>query len=199
MFTGIIENVGAVQSITELGGGRRFGIQSGVAPMLKVDQSIACNGVCLTVVALEEQVFFVEAIEETLRKTTLDGWKVGQRVNLERAMLLSARLDGHIVQGHVDTTGIIESVVSEETGWLFTMRFGPQYGAMVIPRGSIAIDGISLTVARLSEEVLTVGIIPYTFHHTVVSDWQVGTMVNVEFDLLGKYVVGWLEQRGNAT
>lgn len=196
MFTGIIESVGKVQKITHLGGGRRFGIQSELASSLKIDQSIACNGVCLTVVALEEQLFYVEAIEETLRKTSLGTWITGQRINLERAMLLSARLDGHIVQGHVDATGTIESVVSEETGWLYTIRFGQENKVLVIPRGSIAIDGTSLTVARIKDDVLTIGIIPYTYQNTVVSDWQVGTVVNLEFDLLGKYVVGWLAQRG---
>jgi len=196
MFTGIIESVGKIEKITHLGGGRRFGIQSELASSLKIDQSIACNGVCLTVVALEEGLFFVEAIEETLRKTSLGTWITGQRINLERAMLLSARLDGHIVQGHVDATGTIEAVVSEETGWLYTIRFGQENKALVIPRGSIAIDGISLTVARLQDDVLTVGIIPYTYQNTVVSDWQRGSVVNVEFDLLGKYVVGWLAQRG---
>ncbi len=196
MFTGIIESVGKVQKITHLGGGRRFGIQSELASSLKIDQSIACNGVCLTVVALEEQLFYVEAIEETLRKTSLGTWITGQRINLERAVLLSARLDGHIVQGHVDATGTIESVVSEETGWLYTIRFGQENKVLVIPRGSIAIDGTSLTVARIKDDVLTIGIIPYTYQNTVVSDWQVGTVVNLEFDLLGKYVVGWLAQRG---
>jgi len=196
MFTGIIESVGKVQKITHLGGGRRFGIQSELASSLKIDQSIACNGVCLTVVALEEQLFYVEAIEETLRKTSLGTWITGQRINLERAMLLSARLDGHIVQGHVDATGTIKSVVSEETGWLYTIRFGQENKVLVIPRGSIAIDGTSLTVARIKDDVLTIGIIPYTYQNTVVSDWQVGTVVNLEFDLLGKYVVGWLAQRG---
>ncbi|MBN8589160.1 MAG: riboflavin synthase [Rhodothermia bacterium] len=196
MFTGIIESVGKVQKITHLGGGRRFGIQSELASSLKIDQSIACNGVCLTVVALEEQLFYVEAIEETLRKTSLGTWITGQRINLERAMLLSARLDGHIVQGHVDATGTIESVVSEETGWLYTIQFGQENKVLVIPRGSIAIDGTSLTVARIKDDVLTIGIIPYTYQNTVVSDWQVGTVVNLEFDLLGKYVVGWLAQRG---
>lgn len=194
MFTGIIETMGQIRAIEDLGGGKRFTIETTLAPALKIDQSVACNGVCLTVVAQDETTFSVEAIEETLRKTTLGTWQQGQWLNLERAMRLDTRLDGHIVQGHVDTTAVVETMTPEGTGWLFSIRFDPSQRSLLIPRGSIAVDGTSLTIAQLAEDRFTIAIIPYTFQHTVIGTWQVGTPVNLEFDMLGKYVIGWLEQ-----
>ncbi|WP_054684220.1 riboflavin synthase [Rhodothermus marinus] len=192
MFTGIIEEVGQIARIDPLGGGRRLTIRANFAGALRPDQSVAVNGVCLTVVAADAQTFTVEVVEETLRKTTLGRLTDGMPVNLERALPASGRLDGHFVQGHVDTTGEVVSVEVEETDRLYRIRFSRAFRPYLIPTGSIAIDGISLTVARLEEETLTVAIIPHTFRKTNVSTWLPGTPVNLEFDMIGKYVIGWL-------
>lgn len=192
VFTGIIEEVGHIARIEPLKGGRRLIVRAKFARALRPDQSVAVNGVCLTVVAADAQTFTVEVVEETLRKTTLGHLTEGQPVNLERALLANGRLDGHLVQGHVDTTGEIIGVEAEATGRLYHIRFPRSFRPYLIPTGSIAIDGISLTVARLAEETLTVAIIPHTFQKTNVSTWQPGTPVNLEFDMIGKYVIGWL-------
>ncbi len=192
MFTGIIEEVGQIVRIDPLGGGRRLTLRANFAGALRSDQSVAVNGVCLTVVAADAQTFTVEVIEETLRKTTLGRLTEGTPVNLERALPFNGRIDGHFVQGHVDTTGEVVSVEAEETDRLYCIRFPQAFRPYLIPTGSIAIDGISLTVARLEEEMLTVAIIPHTFQKTNVSTWQPGTLVNLEFDMIGKYVIGWL-------
>jgi len=192
MFTGIIEEVGQIARVDPLGGGRRLTIRANFAGALRPDQSVAVNGVCLTVVAADAQTFTVEVVEETLRKTTLGRLTDGMPVNLERALPADGRLDGHFVQGHVDTTGEVVSVEVEETDRLYRIRFPRAFRPYLIPTGSIAIDGISLTVARLEEETLTVAIIPHTFQKTNVPTWQPGTPVNLEFDMIGKYVIGWL-------
>ena len=194
MFTGIIEEVGRLVEITPFGGGRKLRIKSNFASQLRVDQSVAVNGACQTVVAADDETFEVVAIEETLRKTTFGSFVDDMPVNLERAMPTNGRLDGHFVLGHVDATGTVESVEQEETNWLIEVSFDEQYEAYVIPVGSITIDGISLTVARLERNRLTVAIIPHTYEHTNVSKWQVGTKVNLEFDMIGKYVVRWLDR-----
>ncbi len=192
MFTGIIEEVGQIARIDPLKGGRRLTIRANFAGALRPDQSVAVNGVCLTVVATEAQTFTVEVVEETLRKTTLGRLTEGMPVNLERALPADGRLDGHFVQGHVDTTGEVVAVEEEATDRLYRIRFPRALRPYLIPTGSIAIDGISLTVARLEEETLTVAIIPHTFRKTNVPTWRPGTPVNLEFDMIGKYVIGWL-------
>lgn len=192
MFTGIIEEIGQIRRIEPLGEGRRLTIQANFAQALRPDQSVAVNGVCLTVVAADAQTFTVEVVEETLRKTTLGRLTEGTLVNLERALRADGRLDGHFVQGHVDTTGQVVAVEEEALDRLYRIRFPQTFRPYLIPTGSIAIDGISLTVARLEEETLTVAIIPHTFRKTNVSSWQPGTLVNLEFDMIGKYVVNWL-------
>jgi riboflavin synthase len=156
---------------------------------------VAVNGACQTVVAVEGRTFDVVAVEETLRKTTLGAFQAGQPVNLERAMLPTSRLDGHLVQGHVDATAAVTAVEVLETSRLFRIRFDARFAPYVIPVGSIALDGVSLTVARLEDPELTVAVIPYTYAHTNISTWQVGAAVNIEFDLIGKYVGRWLERR----
>ena len=188
MFTGIIEEVGTIGAVHELGGGRRFLLQANMAPELRPDQSVSTNGVCLTVVAIQGNTFTVEAVEETLQKTTLGAFKTGQKVNLERAMRPDGRLDGHLVQGHVDSTGVITAIDTLPTSWLYTVRFDPAFAPFLIPVGSITLDGVSLTVARLDSITLTVSIIPHTYEKTIISDWRVGQQVNMEFDLIGKYV-----------
>lgn len=196
MFTGIIKDVGRVAEIDDLGGGKRFTIAAEMAPELRVDESIAINGACQTVVDVDaaSETFAVVSIEETLRKTTFSALCEGDSVNLERALKADARLDGHFVQGHVDATGTIVGIEKEETNWLYRIRFDAQFASYLIPVGSIAIDGISLTVARLEDDTLTIAIIPHTYENTNVPTWDEGTAVNLEFDLIGKYVVRALSQ-----
>ena len=203
MFTGIIEEVGTLASVKPLGSdtsGKRLTIDAEMAPALRVDQSVSINGACQTVVDVnaEASTFSVVSIEETLRKTTLGGLAVGAPLNLERALQPGDRLDGHFVQGHVDATGTVTHVEREETDWLYRVRFAEPFAAFLIPVGSIALDGISLTVARLEGNELTVAIIPHTYEHTNVATWEEGTAVNLEFDMIGKYVVRAL-QAGDET
>jgi riboflavin synthase len=195
MFTGIIESTGKLSSIVDLGGGIEFRISSNLATGLTVDDSIAVNGVCLTVVRKTDQDFTVQLVEETLRKTSLGRLLEGSTVNLERAMVLGARLDGHIVQGHVDTTGVVLQFVEEATGWLIEIGYPAEFSDYIIGRGSIAIDGISLTVARDGDNSFTVAIIPYTREHTNLKEVAVGSIVNLEFDLIGKYVLKYMKNK----
>ena len=195
MFTGIIEEQGTVQGVERFGGGRRLTIQASFAHELEPDESVAVNGACQTVVAQEENTFTVVAVEETLRKTTLGHLSLDDAVNLERALQPSDRFDGHFVQGHVDATGTVTAVEEEETNRLFRIAFDEQFAPYLIPVGSITIDGISLTVARLDDDELTVAVIPHTYELTTASSWQEGTRVNLEFDMIGKYVVRWLQTR----
>lgn len=198
MFTGIIEEVGKVEAIEERGGGRRLTIAAKMAPALRPDVSVSVSGACQTVVDVRSETFSVIAVEETLRKTTFGELAPGDPVNLERAMQPSSRLDGHFVQGHVDATGTVLGVEEEASSWLYRIGFDARFAPYLIPVGSITIDGISLTVARLEENTLTVAIIPHTYEHTTVPTWTSGKEVNLEFDLIGKYVVRWLERRGDA-
>ena len=199
MFTGIVKDVGHITEIEDLGGGIRFTIRSRFAPELSIDESISVNGACQTVVAADDETFAVDSIEETLRKTTFSTLSVGDPVNLERPLKAGGRLDGHFVQGHVDATGTITEVEREGTDWLYTVSFPDAFQRYLIPVGSITIDGISLTVARIGEGTLTVAIIPHTYEHTIVSDaWTEGAAVNLEFDMLGKYVVGFMEEKERA-
>jgi riboflavin synthase len=202
MFTGIIEEVGVVAQVESLGSdqaGRRLTVEAEMAPDLTVDQSVSIDGACQTVVAVDTDAgtFAVDTIEETLRKTTFGTLTAGTPVNLERALQAGDRLDGHFVQGHVDATGTITSVEREETDWLYTIQFDPQYASYLIPVGSIAVDGISLTVARLGDDTFTVAIIPHTHEVTNVAEtWTEGAAVNLEFDLIGKYVARSLTASG---
>jgi riboflavin synthase len=202
VFTGIIEEVGTVTQIEALGSdqaGKRLTIEAEMAPDLLVDQSVSIDGACQTVVDVDPDAstFAVDSIEETLRKTTFGDLEEGAPVNLERALQAGDRLDGHFVQGHVDATGTVASVEREETDWLYTIQFDPQYAAYLIPVGSIAVDGISLTVARLDDDTFTVAIIPHTYEATTVAEtWTEGAAVNLEFDLIGKYVARSLTATG---
>ena len=203
MFTGIIEEIGTVTQVDPLGSdtaGKRLTIQAEMAPALQVDESVSINGACQTVVDVDADTstFAVDSIEETLRKTTFGSLTAGTPVNLERALQAGDRLDGHFVQGHVDTTGTVVEVEQEETDWLYTIEFNPQYASYLIPVGSIAVDGISLTVARLDEDTFTVAIIPHTYRETNVSSaWTEEASVNLEFDLIGKYVARSLTADGD--
>ena len=193
MFTGIIEAVGRAEAVTELEGGRRLRLAAPFASELRVDESVAVNGTCLTVIAHDDGAFEAIAVEETLAKTSLGDLAEGTGVNLERAMQLGGRLDGHLVQGHVDATGTVESVEALDDSWLVRVAYPERFRPYLIPVGSVALDGISLTVARLDDGALTVAIIPHTWEHTTVRDWRPGRRVNLEFDLVGKYVVRALE------
>ena len=199
MFTGIIEEVGRVAAIDNLDGGRRLTIAASFAPELRVDQSVAVSGACQTVVAYDDETFSVVAVEETLSKTNFGALGAGERVNLERAMRPDGRLDGHFVQGHIDATGEVADIEKLADSWLVRVRYPERFAPYLIPVGSITLDGISLTVARLEDDALTAAIIPHTWTHTTIADWQPGRAVNLEFDLIGKYVVRALERGvGNA-
>lgn len=191
MFTGIIEEVGRIEAVTPLEGGRRLRIASSFASALTVDESVAVNGVCLTVVAQDDAAFEATAIEETLAKTSLGALAAGDGVNLERAVPLGGRLDGHLVQGHVDATGEVVSVETLADSHVVHVRYPEAFARYLIPRGSIAVDGVSLTVARLDEPpgTFAVALIPHTWDHTTAAHWTPGTHVNLEFDLVGKYVL----------
>lgn len=200
MFTGIIEEVGRVAAVEDLGGGIRLTIEASLAPQLRPDQSVAVSGACQTVVAADGSAFEVVAVEETLAKTTFGSFQEGTAVNLERAMLPTSRLDGHFVQGHVDATGTIVGVEEKLTSRLYRVGFDVQFAPYLIPVGSITIDGISLTVARLSEDELAVSIIPHTLEHTAIeANWKPGAPVNLEFDLIGKYIARNLALSGEAS
>jgi len=188
MFTGIIENTGIIQDITKTGGNKTFWITSPIANELKVDQSLSHNGVCLTVEEIKNDSHRVTAIEETLLKTTLSSWEKGSIINLERCMQLNGRLDGHIVQGHVDTTAVCIEVVAKEGSLEYRFEFPEQFAILIIEKGSITINGISLTVFNVGKNAFTVAIIPYTYDHTNISSVKKGDLVNLEFDVVGKYV-----------
>ena len=189
MFTGIVEEVGHVAVVTPLAGGRHLRIACTFASELEVDESVAVAGVCLTVVARDAEAFEAVAVEETLAKTTIGRLGAGAAVNLERAVRLGGRLDGHLVQGHVDTTGTVAAVEALADSHLVTLAYPAEHARLVIPRGSLCVDGISLTVARLGDETLTLALIPHTWSHTTAAEWAPGAAVNLEFDLVGKYVL----------
>ena len=188
MFTGIIETLGEITKLERDGSNLHITVISDITTELKIDQSVAHNGVCLTVVSLDESSYTVTAIDETLQKTSLSNLKVGDQVNLERAMILGSRLDGHIVQGHVDQTGICTSVEEKDGSWFFSFEYDAAKGNPTIEKGSITIDGTSLTVVDSGKNTFSVAIIPYTYEHTRFNSYQVGTVVNLEFDVIGKYV-----------
>lgn len=189
MFTGIIELMGVVRSVSPFGDGRRFTVEAGFAHELRVDESVAVNGACMTVVEHTDAAFSFVTVEESLQKTALGFLEPGGRVNLERALRMGARLDGHLVQGHVDTTGTVLRVDELTASWNVEIAYPSAFRANLIPVGSVAVDGISLTVARLTDEAFTVAIIPHTWHKTTAHAWQPGQAVNLEFDLLGKYAL----------
>lgn len=195
MFTGIIESSGAIDSIELEGSNKRFKVKSALAPELKVDQSVSHNGVCLTVVKVEPAAYWVVAIQETLLKSNLGSWKVGTRVNLERCMLNNGRFDGHIVQGHVDQVAVVKSIQDNRGSWLFDFEYDVSAGNVTVEKGSISVNGVSLTCFNSQPGKFSVAIIPYTYEHTNFKDLRVGDAVNLEFDIIGKYVKRLLEQR----
>lgn len=188
MFTGIIETLGTIKGLEKEGENLQISIQSDITHELKIDQSVAHNGVCLTVVAIENDTYTVTAIKETLEKTNLGEWKVGEKVNLERAMKLGDRLDGHIVQGHVDQTAICKNIEEADGSWYFTFEYDKSLNNITIEKGSVTVNGTSLTVVNSKINEFSVAIIPYTYEHTNFHTFKVGTKVNLEFDVIGKYV-----------
>ncbi|MEM8998664.1 MAG: riboflavin synthase [Bacteroidota bacterium] len=195
MFTGIIETLGKITQLEKEEENLNITITSSLTPELKIDQSVAHNGVCLTVIAIEGNSYTVTAIQETLDKTNLNNLKVGDLVNLERAMIMGARLDGHIVQGHVDQTADCSSVNEKDGSWLFSFQYDSRAGNVTIEKGSITVDGVSLTVVDSKPESFSVAIIPYTYEYTRFNTYKVGDIVNLEFDVIGKYVSRLLELR----
>ncbi len=188
MFTGIIETLGKVQDLRNENDNLHISVQSSITNELKIDQSVAHNGVCLTVIAIENDVYTVTAISETIQKTNLGDWKIGDSLNLERAMLLGSRLDGHIVQGHIDQTGICKEVREANGSWYYTFEYDANLNNITIEKGSITVNGVSLTVVNSKENEFSVAIIPYTYEHTNFKDFIVGSKINLEFDVIGKYV-----------
>jgi riboflavin synthase len=188
MFTGIIENTGIISDISTIGTNKTFWIKSTLSSELKVDQSVSHNGVCLTVEAIQESTYQVTAILETLQKTNLNHWILGTEINLERCMLMNGRLDGHIVQGHVDCTATCVSINEQDGSWEYQFNFDKQFAHLVIEKGSVSINGISLTCFGVTNDTFKVAIIPYTYNHTNIKQLQLQSLVNIEFDLIGKYV-----------
>ena len=188
MFTGIIETLGEVTNIKKEQENLHLTIRSSFTEELKIDQSVAHNGVCLTVVAKEKDTYTVTAIKETLQKTAIGSLQVGEQVNLERGMQLGARLDGHIVQGHVDKTGVCTAIEDAQGSTIFTFTYAFDRDTVTIEKGSITVNGVSLTVVNSKDNAFSVAIIPYTLAHTTFKNFAVGTQVNLEFDVIGKYV-----------
>jgi riboflavin synthase len=188
MFTGIIETLGTIKSLQKEGENIHVSVQSTITNELKIDQSVAHNGVCLTVVAIDDDIYTVTAIKETIDKTNLGDWNVDDKVNLERAMKLGDRLDGHIVQGHVDQTAICKNIEEANGSWYFTFEYDKSLNNITIEKGSITVNGTSLTVVNSKINEFSVAIIPYTYEHTNFHSFKIGTKVNLEFDVIGKYV-----------
>jgi riboflavin synthase len=188
MFTGIIEDLGIVEALEQENTNLHLTIKSKLASELKIDQGVSHNGVCLTVIDLTASSYTVTAIKETLDKTNLNSLKVGDRVNLERGLKLGERLDGHMVQGHVDQVGTCINVEAQNGSWIYTFEYNPKLGNITIEKGSVTVNGVSLTVINSKDNGFSVAIIPYTYEHTNFHTFEEGTVVNLEFDVIGKYV-----------
>lgn len=196
MFTGIIETLGRIKTIEKEQDNIHISISSDITNELKIDQSVAHNGICLTVVAIENDCYTVTAIKETIEKTNLGHWKTGDVVNLERAMRLGDRLDGHIVQGHVDQIGKCINVENANGSWYYTFEYDSSLNNITIEKGSITVNGVSLTVVNSKRNEFSVAIIPYTYEHTNFHAIKEGSVINLEFDVIGKYVSRLQELRG---
>ncbi len=195
MFTGIVETLGEIIGLEKEGQNLHLDVKTTLAAELKIDQSVAHNGVCLTVIQQDSNTYRVTAILETLVKSNLSDLKMGSLVNLERCMKMGARLDGHMVQGHVDSTGVVKSVTEEDGSWRFQFEYAPEFKKLLVPKGSITVNGVSLTVVDVSDSTFSVAIIPFTFEHTNFHQFKVGNRVNLEFDIIGKYVERMLAPR----
>jgi riboflavin synthase len=189
MFTGIVESLGVIKEIATSGTNKTFWIESPLSSLFKIDQSVAHNGVCLTVEDVKENLHRVTAVDETLSKTNLDGWEIGTHVNMERSLLPTNRLDGHFVQGHVDTTGTCKKIKDKQGSYEFEFEFPKKFAELVIEKGSVCINGISLTAFNVKKHSFAVAIIPYTLKHTNLQFVKEGNEVNLEFDMIGKYIL----------
>ena len=187
MFTGIIENLSEIKEIVEEGDNLSISFYSNITDELKIDQSVSHNGICLTVVKIENNIYNVTAIKETILKSSIKNWKVGDLINIERAMKLGDRLDGHMVQGHVDQTAICKKILEENGSWYFDFEYDKSDN-LTIEKGSIAINGVSLTVVNSNQNTFSVAIKPYTYNHTNFKNISIGDLVNLEFDMIGKYI-----------
>lgn len=196
MFTGIIESLGTVKQVISSGSNKTFWIQSPISGELKVDQSISHSGVCLTVEEVRAGQHRVTAIHETLEKTTLGEWIEGSSINLERCLLVNSRLDGHFVQGHVDCTGTCTRRKERKGSWEYVFSFPKKFAGLVIEKGSVCVNGISLTAFNVKRKSFTIAVIPYTFEHTNINGVVEGIQVNLEFDLVGKYIFNYLQMTG---
>jgi riboflavin synthase len=193
MFTGIVETLGIISDIKKDQENIHLTIQTNITNELKIDQSVAHNGVCLTVVNLFDDKHVVTAIKETIDKTTLGSWQIGDKVNIERAMKLGDRLDGHIVQGHVDQKAICTNIEDKEGSWEYTFEYDSALNNITIEKGSITVNGTSLTVVNSKKDSFSVAIIPYTYENTIFHTFEIGTKVNLEFDVVGKYIARMYE------
>ncbi len=189
MFTGIIETMGHIKEITSSGTNKSYWIASDLSSSLAIDQSVSHDGVCLTVESAGEGVHKVTAVEETIHKTCLGKWQPGMYVNLERSLLPTSRLDGHLVQGHTDTTGTLKNLVDREGSFVMTFKFKKKYNELIIEKGSVSVNGVSLTAYKVTSNHFSVSIIPYTYQHTNLQYLQPGDQVNIEFDMVGKYIL----------
>ena len=188
MFTGIIEQLGTIENVQTKGSNITFTVAAVLTNELKIDQSLSHSGACLTIESINGGTYNVTAIEETLKKTSLSKWKIGTVVNLERCLRFDGRLDGHIVQGHVDTVGKCVETITKDGSWEYVISFDKKFSNLIIEKGSICLNGISLTIFNITEDTFTVAIIPYTYEHTNMHTLQVNDNVNIEFDMIGKYV-----------
>jgi len=195
MFTGIVEAIGIVRELKKESANLRFTIQSPFTSELKIDQSISHNGACLTVTDIRGDQYDVVAIEETILKTTLGKLKEGDKINLERSMKLGDRLDGHLVQGHVDETAVCKKIEEKGGSWLFTFEYNSSSSNITVEKGSVCINGVSLTVVESGKNRFSVAIIPYTFDHTNFHSLRTGDFVNIEFDIVGKYISRLMKER----
>ncbi len=194
MFTGIIESLGTVEVLKKEGGNLHITIRSNISNELKIDQSVAHNGVCLTVINVSDKTHTVTAIDETLKKTDIGSWQNGDVVNLERCLKLGDRLDGHIVQGHVDTTAVCTDIKQENGSQIFNFKTIENADGQIVKKGSICINGVSLTVVSCTENTFSVAIIPYTLEHTNFKNIKAGSRVNIEYDIVGKYILSSLKK-----
>jgi riboflavin synthase len=194
MFTGIIETLGTVTAIESNGTNKSFQIESSITHELKIDQSVAHNGVCLTVVNINGNKYTVTAIDETLKRTNLGLLTVGDKINLERCLPANGRLDGHFVQGHVDLTAICTEVKDENGSWVFKFEYDKSSDQYTVQKGSVCVNGVSLTVVESETGMFSVAIIPYTYEHTNFNSFKVGSKVNIEFDILGKYMIAYMKR-----
>jgi riboflavin synthase len=194
MFTGIIKEVGEIADVQPFNGGQEMAVTCDLAQKLHVDQSICINGVCHTVINVQNSTFKVQTVKETLLKTTIGELNTGDRVNLEPSLRADQPMDGHIVQGHVDTTEQIKSIKEDKKDRIFRVNYPDKFKDLVVPRGSITLNGISLTIAKIDDDCFSVAIIPYTYHHTTMYEQKTGSRINIEFDILGKYVNRYLKR-----